>query len=174
MRYGLISTSCLSVASYADHTARGTLTSCWHDVRTTASGYVQTFANRMPGILRTRTLSRGLKRFSTASRGLTFSVLDMKSGYFQVKIAEEHRQRTAFTIGTIGFYEYCGLPFGLSNSPITYKRLMEDILGDMHVRIKINVIHVVTHMTEVGGIYLSVAYTHPRRRAMMIKVRMNS
>jgi hypothetical protein len=63
-----------------------------------------------------------------------FSVLDMKSGYYQVEIAEEHKERTAFTVGPLGFYEYNRLPFGLTNSPATYQRLMQDILGDLHLK----------------------------------------
>ncbi|NYT46987.1 MAG: RNA-directed DNA polymerase [Candidatus Methanofishera endochildressiae] len=32
-----------------------------------------------------------------------FSVVDMKSGYYQVEIKEEHKERTAFTVGSLGF-----------------------------------------------------------------------
>ena len=64
-----------------------------------------------------------------------FSVLDMKSGYYQVELEESHKERTAFTVGPLGFYEYNRLPFGLTNSPATYQRLVEDILGDYHLRI---------------------------------------
>jgi hypothetical protein len=46
-----------------------------------------------------------------------FTVLDMKSGYYQVEIEETHKQRTAFTVGPLGFFEYNRLPFGLTNSP---------------------------------------------------------
>ena len=64
-----------------------------------------------------------------------FSVLDMKSGYHQVEVDEEHKQRTAFTVGLLGFFEYNRLPFGLANAPETYQRLMEDCLGDLNLRI---------------------------------------
>ncbi|XP_071142173.1 uncharacterized protein [Mytilus edulis] len=64
-----------------------------------------------------------------------FTVLDMKSGYHQVEIEEEHKQRTAFTVGPLGFFEFNRLPFGLSNAPATYQRLMEECLGDLHTRI---------------------------------------
>jgi len=64
-----------------------------------------------------------------------FTVLDMKSGYHQVGIEEAHKPRTAFTVGPLGFFEYTRMPFGLANSPATYQRLMEQILGDMHTQI---------------------------------------
>ena len=64
-----------------------------------------------------------------------FSVLDMKLGYHQIPIAEEHKERTAFTVGTLGFFEYNRMPMGLTNAPATYQRLMEECLGDLHLRI---------------------------------------
>ena len=64
-----------------------------------------------------------------------FSVLDMKSGYHQVEVEEAHKERTAFTVGSLGFFEFNKMPFGLSNSPATYQRLMEDCLGDYNNRI---------------------------------------
>ena len=64
-----------------------------------------------------------------------FSVIDMKSGYHQVEMEEEHKDRTAFTVGPLGFFEYIRMPFGLSNSPSTYQRLMEDCLGDYNMKI---------------------------------------
>ena len=41
-----------------------------------------------------------------------YSVLDMKSGYHQVEIEEEHIPYTAFTVGPLGFFEYTILPYG--------------------------------------------------------------
>ena len=64
-----------------------------------------------------------------------FSVLDMKSGYHQIEIDEEHKQRTAFTVGPLGFYEYNRMPFGLANAPATYLRLMEDCFRGLHLDI---------------------------------------
>lgn len=73
--------------------------------------------------------------FDCLNKAKVFSVIDMKSGYHQVEIEEEHKQRTAFTVGPLGFYEYNKLPFGLCNSPATYQRLMEDCLGDYNMTI---------------------------------------
>ena len=71
----------------------------------------------------------------TLSGSTYYTVLDMKSGYHQIEVEEEHKERTAFTAGPLGFYEYNRLPFGLSNSPATYQRLMEDILGELNYQI---------------------------------------
>lgn len=64
-----------------------------------------------------------------------FSTIDMKSGYHQVKIEESHKERTAFTVGPVGIYEFNKMSFGLSNSPATYQRLVEECLGDYHLTI---------------------------------------
>ena len=64
-----------------------------------------------------------------------FSVLDMKSGYHQIEIVEEHKERTAFTVGPLGFYEFNQMSFGLANAPATYQRLQEQCLGDLHLKI---------------------------------------
>jgi hypothetical protein len=64
-----------------------------------------------------------------------YTVLYMKSGYHQVEVEESHKQRTAFTVGPLGFYEFNRLPFGLVNSPATYQRLMKEVLGHLHLDI---------------------------------------
>ena len=64
-----------------------------------------------------------------------FSTIDMKSGYHQVEVEEQHKDRTAFTVGPLGFFEFNKMPFGLSNSPATYQRLMEECLGDFNMKI---------------------------------------
>lgn len=64
-----------------------------------------------------------------------FSTIHMKSGYHQVEIQDEHKERTAFTVGPLGFYEYNRMPFELTNSPATYQRMMEECLSDLHLKI---------------------------------------
>lgn len=48
-----------------------------------------------------------------------FTVLDLKSGYHQVEIVEEHKERTAFTIVPLRFFEYNRMAMGLANAPAT-------------------------------------------------------
>lgn len=64
-----------------------------------------------------------------------FSILDMKSGYHQIEMYEPHKERTAFTVGPLGFYEFNRMPFGLVNAPATYQRLMEECFQGLHLEI---------------------------------------
>ena len=61
-----------------------------------------------------------------------FSVLDMKSGYHQIAVEESHKERTAFTVGPLGLFEFNRLPMGLSGSPATYQRMIEKCLHDLN------------------------------------------
>ena len=45
-----------------------------------------------------------------------FSLLDLKFGYWQVKMGKEIKPLTMFTIGPLGFYECDRMPFGLTNA----------------------------------------------------------
>ena len=64
-----------------------------------------------------------------------FTILDMKSGYHQIEVQEDHKERTAFTVGPLGFFEYHRMPFGLVNAPPTYQRLMEQCFDGLHLQI---------------------------------------
>jgi hypothetical protein len=57
------------------------------------------------------------------------STFDLAAGYWQIAIREEDKEKTAF-ITREGLFEYNVLPMGLSNSPATFQRNMNIMLGD--------------------------------------------
>ncbi|KAG1940819.1 hypothetical protein F2P79_016378 [Pimephales promelas] len=61
-----------------------------------------------------------------------FSVLDLRSSYYQIAMADEDKEKTAF-ICPLGFYEFERMPQGVSGAPATFQRLMERAVGDMHL-----------------------------------------
>ena len=56
-----------------------------------------------------------------------FSVLDMASGYFQIAIKPDHKEKTAFSCHR-GHFQFIKMPFGLNNAPATYQRCIDVVL----------------------------------------------
>ena len=59
-----------------------------------------------------------------------YSVLDLKSGFFQIKMAQDAKKFTAF-ICKRGLFEYGYMPFGLLSNPAAFCRAMRLAFGDM-------------------------------------------
>lgn len=61
-----------------------------------------------------------------------FSVLDLRSGYYQIVMKEEDKEKTAF-ICPLVFYQFERMPQGITGAPATFQRLMERAVGDMNI-----------------------------------------
>ena len=62
-----------------------------------------------------------------------FSSMDFKSSFWQIKMAPESQQYTAFMVGNLGFYEFTRMPFRLCNAPVMFQHLMQNTLGELNL-----------------------------------------
>ena len=62
-----------------------------------------------------------------------FSCLDLKLGFWQIKLEEALKQYTTFTVGNLGIFECNRMPFGLCNVPATFQWLMQNCLGKLNL-----------------------------------------
>ena len=56
-----------------------------------------------------------------------FTMIDLKSGFWQIPLLLRDRTNTAFRIGS-NFYQWRVMPMGMTNSPRTFQRLIDDTI----------------------------------------------
>jgi hypothetical protein len=100
------------------HKKNGTLNMCV-DYRTLNKVTVK---NRYP-------LPRINDLFDRLSRAKLFSKIDLRSGYYQIRIAKGDEEKTAYRT-RYGSYEFLVMPFELTNAPATFCTLMNDIFQE--------------------------------------------
>ena len=58
-----------------------------------------------------------------------YTIIDLKSAYWHVPVRKQDREKTAFKMAS-GHYQFKVMLFGLNNVPVTFQRLMNDVLKD--------------------------------------------
>lgn len=71
--------------------------------------------------------------FSALAVSQWFSVMDLKSGYYQSERCETDKPKTAFAC-LFGFHKFSRMLQGITNAPSTSQRLMEKCMTDINLK----------------------------------------
>ena len=64
-------------------------------------------------------------------RARYFTTLDLAAGYWQIRVADDSIEKTAFVTPN-GLFEFRVMPFGLTNAPAIFQRLMQRVLNGLN------------------------------------------
>ena len=57
-----------------------------------------------------------------------FSSLDLRSGYYHISRKDSAKPKSAFVLSSLGKYQFNRVPFGLTQAPAYFQKLMNDVL----------------------------------------------
>jgi hypothetical protein len=109
--------------------------------------------------------------FDQLAGGKVFSKIDLRSGYYQIKIRPQDISKTAFST-RYGLYEYLVMSFGLTNAPAFFMYLMNSVFMpelDKFVVVFIDDILIYSKNKEEHAQHLRVVLTRLREHKLYAK-----
>ena len=109
--------------------------------------------------------------FDRLARATYFTKLDLRAGYWQVRIAEGDEGKTT-CVTRYGAYEFLVMPFSLTNAPATFCNLMNDILNeyiDRFVVVYLDDIVIYSKTLEDHLMHLRKVFSRLREHQLFVK-----
>ncbi|KAL5733419.1 hypothetical protein ACOSQ2_033111 [Xanthoceras sorbifolium] len=109
--------------------------------------------------------------FDQLGRAQYFTKLDLRSGYYQVRIAEGDKAKTT-CVTRYGAYEFLVMPFGLTNTPATFFTLMNKIFHpylDRFVVVYLDDIMVYSNTLEEHARHLQAVFKVLKENELYVK-----
>ncbi|GBC54530.2 retroviral-like aspartic protease 1 [Rhizophagus irregularis DAOM 181602=DAOM 197198] len=102
-----------------------------------------------------------------------FTTIDLASGYWQIEMKEEDKEKTAF-ICSQGLYEFNVMPFGLKNAPAIFQRTMNKIFKeylDKFMNVYIDDIIIYSKNWNEHLQHIKIVLEELRKANMMLKLK---
>ena len=103
-----------------------------------------------------------------------FSTLNLKSGYWQIKVDDSSQEKTAFVTHK-GLFEFRVMPFGVTNAPAVFQRLMQRVLAGLQsvsasdfVSVYLDDVIVFSETLEVHTAHLKAVFDRFRSAGLML------
>ena len=109
-----------------------------------------------------------ISRFGKAK---VYSKLELTPGYYQVRIADEDVEKTAFSTD-FGHYEWMVMPAGLTSAPATFQQMMDNVLPeriDRFVQVYLDDIFIYSEDVETHGKHVKEVLSTLRKHKLITK-----
>ena len=122
-----------------------------------------------------------LKRIDTCldtlAGSIWFSTLDMRSGFHQISMSEQDRDKTSF-VSHRGSFRWTRMPYGLCNSPATFQRVMDTIMADLDYKVLLTYIDdiivfskdLTTHLQRLELVFSALQEGHLKVKPSKVKL----
>lgn len=111
--------------------------------------------------------------FDKLGKSVYFSTIDLASGYHQIEIEKQDREKTAFSSQN-GHFEFIRMPFGLKTAPATFQRTMDNVLrGLQGIHCMVYLDDVIVFSSSLEEHIQKLRYIFDRLRQTNLKVQLD-